>query len=59
MSLEEHSADTESTSNSEPKVGGQEYTTKLAMICTAWVLTALAVGIGFVAFNDVFMGFVA
>jgi hypothetical protein len=59
MSLEEQSAHSDSVSKTKAETGGQDYTTKLTLICTAWIVTALAVGIGFVAFSDVFMSLVA
>jgi len=59
MSLEEQGPHSDSVSKSTPSKGGRDYTTKLALICTAWIATALAVGIGFVAFSNVFMSLVA
>ena len=32
--------------------------TQLAIICTAWILGALLLGIAFVAFSDVFAGII-
>lgn len=33
--------------------GEQTFTTRLAIISVAWILTALLAGVGFVAFSDV------
>ena len=36
--------------------GDGNLSTQLAIICTAWILGALLLGIAFVAFSDVFAG---
>jgi hypothetical protein len=33
-------------------------TREVAIICTAWIMTALLAGVGFVALRDVFLTFV-
>lgn len=37
---------------------GRPLTREVAMICTAWIMTALLAGIGFVALRGVFLNFV-
>ena len=52
MSLEKQQArDVASGSKADD---GEELNTQLAIICTAWILGALFLGIAFVAFSDVF-----
>lgn len=38
--------------------GDGNLSTQLAIICTAWILGALLLGIAFVAFSDVFAGII-
>lgn len=37
---------------------GRPLTREVAMICTAWIVTALLAGVGFVLLRDVFLAFV-
>jgi hypothetical protein len=38
--------------------GDNSLTREVAIICTAWITTALLAGVGFVALRDVFLTFV-
>lgn len=44
--------------SSDADDGGRTLTQELWIICTAWIIGAILLGIAFVAFSDVFAGIV-